>query len=81
MLLSSADRAALQSLFPELPVRGLSGAALGHALDTWFANDHYSNNPAYDHDDETNDGFSIDMNRGGTTDRDASTHDKVHTNA
>jgi hypothetical protein len=53
MLLSPADRAALQTLFPELQVRGLSGAALDRAIDTWFANDHYSNNPAYDYDDDT----------------------------
>jgi hypothetical protein len=53
MLLSPADRAALQTLFPELPVRGLSGAALERAIDTWFANDHYSKNPAYDYDDNT----------------------------
>ncbi|CFX04423.1 conserved protein of unknown function [Candidatus Filomicrobium marinum] len=53
MLLSPRDRAALQTLFPELPVRGLSGAALDRAIDTWFANDHYSNNPAYDYEDET----------------------------
>lgn len=53
MLLSPADRAALQTLFPELPVRGLSGAALDRAIDDWFANDHYSNNPAYDHEENT----------------------------
>jgi hypothetical protein len=53
MLLSPRDRAALQSLFPELPVRGLSGADLDRAIDTWFANDHYNENPAYDYDDNT----------------------------
>jgi hypothetical protein len=54
MLLSPADRAALQTLFPELPVRGLSGAALDRALDNWFANDtDYFNNPAYDYDDSS----------------------------
>lgn len=53
MLLSPADRVALQTLFPELPVRGLSGAALDRAIDTWFANDHYSNNPAYDYEHDT----------------------------
>lgn len=52
MLLSPADRVALQTLFPELPVRGLSGAELDRAIDNWFANDHYSNNPAYDYDDD-----------------------------
>lgn len=52
MLLSPRDRAALQALFPELPVRGLSGAALDRAIDTWFANDHYDNNPAYSLDAE-----------------------------
>lgn len=52
MLLSPRDRAALQTLFPELPVRGLSGAELDRALDTWFANDtDYFNNPAYCHDE------------------------------
>lgn len=53
MLLSPADRVALQTLFPELPVRGLSGAALDRAIDIWFANDHYSNNPAYDYEHDT----------------------------
>lgn len=47
MVTSAADRAALLQLFPELPVRGLSGLALDRALDFWFANDHYADNPAY----------------------------------
>lgn len=53
MVTSAADRAALLELFPGLPVRGLSGAALDRALDAWFANDHYSDNPAYTVDDES----------------------------
>ena len=47
MITSAADRAALLALFPELRLRGLSGAALDGALDAWFANDHYADNPAY----------------------------------
>jgi len=52
MVTSAADRAALLQLFPDLPVRGLSGVALDRALDAWFANDHYADNPAYTWNDE-----------------------------
>jgi hypothetical protein len=54
MVTSAADRAALLQLFPDLPVRGLSGVALDRALDAWFANDHYADNPAYTVDEESN---------------------------
>lgn len=52
MVTSAADRAALLQLFPDLPVRGLSGVALDRALDAWFANDHYADNPAYTWNDD-----------------------------
>lgn len=52
MVTSAADRAALLQLFPEFNARGLSGAALDRALDAWFANDHYADNPAYSVVDE-----------------------------
>jgi hypothetical protein len=45
MYLSPTDRATLLALFPDLASPGLSGTDLDHAVDAWYARDHYDNNP------------------------------------
>lgn len=55
MHLHENDRAFLRGQFLEFQLQGLTGCDLDHAIDAWFANDHYADNPAYDYDDESHD--------------------------
>lgn len=48
MITSVTDRAFLRGQFPELTFRGLTGSALDRAIDVWYADDHFSSNPAYE---------------------------------
>ncbi|WP_174263673.1 hypothetical protein [Hyphomicrobium sp. CS1BSMeth3] len=51
MITSVTDRAFLRDQF-ELEFQGLTGTALDHAIDAWYASDHYADNPAYSWNDE-----------------------------
>jgi len=52
MITSIADRQFLHNYFPELEFPGLNGPALERAIDAWYANDHYADNPAYTWSDD-----------------------------
>lgn len=58
MITSATDRAFLRGQFPELCLQGLTDSQLDRAIDAWFANDHYSDNPAYTYDHETSEGVT-----------------------
>lgn len=53
MVTSAADRAFLRGQFPEFEFLGLTDSELDRAIDAWFAQDHYANNPAYDYVQES----------------------------
>lgn len=54
MITSATDRAFLSGQFPEaFALSGLTDAELDHAIDAWYAHDHYADNPAYAYDNES----------------------------
>jgi hypothetical protein len=53
MNLSPADRRVVMSLCP-FPLEEVAEADVTRILDTWFAQDHYDDNPAYTWSDEGN---------------------------
>jgi len=46
MTLSPADRTVLRDLYP-FSFEGVAPADLDDILDTWFAEEHFDNNPVY----------------------------------
>ena len=54
MNLSPADRAVVMSLCP-FPLEEAAEAEVARILDTWFAEDHYDDNPAYTWNDDESD--------------------------
>ena len=53
MILSNADLRVVMSLCP-FPLEEAAEAEVAQILDTWFAKDHYDDNPAYTWNDDDN---------------------------